>query len=52
MGNLKPKSYEESAESEIDEDTNKVGNIFEILRQNVTFVGQQDVIWNSLNDGP
>lgn len=24
MGNLKPKSYEESAESEIDEDTNKV----------------------------
>ena len=25
MGNLKPKSYEESAESEIDEDSNKVG---------------------------
>ena len=39
MGNLKPKSYEESAESEIDEDTNKVGQIFAILRQNVTSVG-------------
>ena len=44
MGNLKPKSYEESAESEIDEDTNKVGNVFfSILRQNETFVGQ-DVV--------
>ena len=32
MGNLKPKSYEESAESEVEEDTNKVGHIFAIYR--------------------
>ena len=31
MGNLKPKSYEESAESEIEDDTNKVGQIFAIF---------------------
>ena len=39
MGNLKPKSYEESAESEIDEDTNKVGNIF------FTFTSKCNFCW-------